>query len=177
MRQTVPLSTAIHLGAQRVMVVGAGRMHEPPSQRARETGYPTLAQIAGHALSSIFLDALALDVERLERINRTLALLPEEVLAHTPLRKVKALVIAPSLSLDDLAAAHMGHLPAPVRALLRGAGVSGQGSQAKGATLASYLLFVAPFTRELIALGEADPLARRDEVLDFFGWRGEDDQR
>jgi NTE family protein len=177
MRQTAPVSPAIHLGAQRVMVIGAGRMQEPPSQRAPETGYPTLAQIAGHAMSSIFLDALALDVERLERINRTLALLPEEVLAHTPLRPVKALVIAPSQRLDDLAAAHLGELPAPVRALLRGAGVSGQGAQAKGTALASYLLFVAPFTRELIALGEADARARRDEVIDFFGWRGEEAQR
>jgi NTE family protein len=177
MRQTAPLSPAIHLGAQRVMVIGAGRMQEPPSHRALETGYPTLAQIAGHAMSSIFLDAMALDVERLERINRTLALLPEEVLARTPLRPIKALVIAPSQRVDDLAAAHMGELPAPVRALLRGAGVSGQGTQARGTTLASYLLFVGPFTRELIALGEADALARRDEVLDFFGWRGEDAQR
>lgn len=177
MRQTAPVSPAIHLGAQRVMIIGAGRMQEPRSVRAPETGYPTLAQIAGHAMSSIFLDALALDVERLERINRTLALLPEDVLAHTPLRPVKALVIAPSLRIDDLAAAHLGELPAPVRALLRGAGVSGQGAQARGTALASYLLFVAPFTRELIALGEADTLARRDEVLDFFSWRGEEAQR
>jgi NTE family protein len=177
MRQTAPVSPAIHLGAQRVLIIGAGRMQEPASQRPPETGYPTLAQIAGHALSSIFLDALALDVERLERINRTLALLPEDVRAHTPLRPVKALVIAPSQRLDDLAAAHMGELPAPVRALLRGAGVSGQGAQARGTALASYLLFVAPFTRALIALGEADTLARSDEVLDFFGWCGEGAQR
>ncbi len=174
MRQTAPVSPAIHLGAQRVMVIGAGRMQEPPGRRAPEAGYPTLAQVAGHALSSIFLDALALDVERLERVNRTLALLPAEVLAHTPLRPVKALVIAPSQRLDDLAAVHLGALPAPVRALLRGAGVSGQGAQARGTALASYLLFVAPFTRELIALGEADALARQDEVLDFFSWRGQE---
>ena len=38
------------------------------------TGYPSLAQIAGHALSNIFLDALAVDVERMRRINHTLSL-------------------------------------------------------------------------------------------------------
>ena len=56
MRQTAPVSPAIHLGAQRVLVIGAGRMHEPRA-RVEATGYPSLAQIAGHALSNIFLDA------------------------------------------------------------------------------------------------------------------------
>jgi NTE family protein len=49
-------------------------------------------------------------------------------------------------------------------------GVSGQGRDARGAALASYLLFEAPYTRELMRLGEADTLARREEVLAFFGW-------
>jgi len=170
MRQTAPISPAIHLGADRVLVIGAGRMHEPPDRRPPNTGYPTLAQIAGHALSSIFLDALAVDVERLERINRTLALLPPEARAATPLRPVQALVIAPSQRLDEIAARHQAALPRPVRTLLRGVGVSGQGRDARGTALASYLLFEAPFTCELMDLGESDTLARADEVSRFFGW-------
>ena len=121
-------------------------------------------------MSSIFLDALAVDIERMRRINRTLALLPDSALGDTPLRPVEALVISPSQRIDDIAARHIGSLPAPVRALLRGVGVSGQGSTARGSALASYLLFEAPFTTELMALGEADTLARRDEVLGFFKW-------
>jgi NTE family protein len=170
MRQTAPLSPAIHLGAQRLLIIGVGRMQEPGGPHpGADAGYPNLAQIAGHAMSSIFLDALAVDIERMRRINRTLALLPESALADTALRPLEALVIALQ-RLDDIAARHLGDLPAPVRGLLRGVGVGGQRQQARGAALASYLLFEAPYTQELMALGEADTDARRDEVLRFFGW-------
>ena len=122
------------------MVIGAGRLHEPPGPRAGSDEYPSLAQIAGHALSSIFLDSLAVDVERLQRINATLALLPEQARSGTSLRPIDVLVIAPSQRLDDIAGRHLPCLPAPVRALLRGVGVSGEGQDARGAALASYLL-------------------------------------
>ena len=170
MRQAAPISPAIHLGAQRVLVVGAGRMHEPAGPRAGSSEYPNIAQIAGHALSNIFLDALAVDVERLQRINSTLALLTAEQLAATRLKPVEVLVIAPSQRLDDIAARHLSALPLPVRAMLGGIGVRGAGRDARGAALASYLLFEAPYTRELMALGEADTHRRRADVLGFFGW-------
>lgn len=171
MRQAAPISPAVHLGATRILVVGAGRMHEPPGERPRSHEYPNLAQIAGHALSNIFLDSLAVDIERLQRINATLKLLSDEQRAKTSLRPIEVLVIAPSQRLDDLAAKHLGSLPLSVRAMLRGVGVSGRGEDARGAALASYLLFEAPYTRELVALGVADTLARRDEVVGFFGWK------
>ena len=83
-------------------------MHEPKDDEniPRSSAYPSIAQIAGHALSNIFLDALAVDIERLQRINSTLALLSPEALARTPLRPIEALVIAPSQRLDDLAGKH-----------------------------------------------------------------------
>ena len=170
MRQAAPISPAVHLGAERILVVGAGRMHEPAGPRAGSTEYPSLAQIAGHALSNIFLDALAVDVERLQRINSTLALLPPQARAATSLKPIDVLVIAPSQRLDDIAAKHLDALPLPVRTMLRGVGVQGRGDDARGAALASYLLFEAPYTQELMALGVADTLARRDDVLTFFGW-------
>jgi NTE family protein len=166
MRQLAPISPAIHLGATRVLVVGAGRMSESEDRTvdSARVRYPSLAQIAGHALSSIFLDSLAADIERLNRINQTLAMLPRELLGRTPLRPVALLVIAPSERLDDIAARHTHDLPGPVRALLTGIGAT----EARGAALASYLLFEPGYTRELMALGREDTHARRDDVLEFF---------
>jgi NTE family protein len=170
MRQAAPISPVVHLGAERILIVGAGRMHEPPGERVGSSEYPNVAQIAGHALSNIFLDALAVDVERLQRINATLSLLTPRARAETSLKPLEVLVISPSERLDDIAAKHIGSLPLPIRALLRGVGVSGRGDDARGAALASYLLFEAPYTRELMALGVADTRARRDQVIAFFGW-------
>ena len=174
MRQSAPIAAAIHLGAERILVVGAGRMREPVDAAGPNTfgGEPSLAQIAGHALSSIFLDALAVDVERAERINQTLALIPEEARRHTQLRPVQLLVISPSERVDVIASRHVGALPGVVRRAF-GHHNGGNGtSAAQSAALASYLLFDSGFTRELMALGRADTLARRDEVLRFFGWCG-----
>ena len=169
MRQSAPISPAIHLGSERVLVVGAGRMHEPYEPPPAAPPYPSLAQVAGHALSTIFLDSLALDIERLQRINTTYALLSPEARQHTSLRVVDVLVISPSQRLDEIAARHVDSLPTPVRALLGSVGVQ-SGDRRSGAALASYLLFESSYTTELMALGEADTLVRREDVARFFGW-------
>ena len=170
MRQSAPIAPAIHLGAERILVIGAGRMHEPKGDAAPTPTYPSLAQIAGHALSNIFLDALAVDVERVQRINQTLGLIPEQARAQSALRPVELLVIAPSQRLDAVAARHVSELPGPVRTMLGALGVTSNMADVRGAALASYLLFEAGYTQELMALGRADTLAMRDAVCRFFGW-------
>lgn len=172
MRQTAPLAPAIHLGARRLLVVGTSRTYEPPRPCAAGTAqpYPPLAQIAGHALSNIFLDALSVDIERAERINQTLALVPPEARKRSPLCPLELLVFAPSRSLDEMAARHVCDLPASIRTLLGALGVRADQPDAGNGALASYLLFERAYTRELMDLGRSDALARRSEICDFFDW-------
>lgn len=163
MRQLAPISPAIHLGAEKILVIGAGRMREN-QERTKGENYPSLAQIAGHALSSIFLDGLAMDIERLQRINNTLAALPEPSSAGLSLRPIETLVISPSERLDHLAARHAKRLPRSLKLLLSGIGAMNR----SGGALTSYLLFEQPYTRALVDLGYADTMARKSEVADFL---------
>ncbi|HVC11392.1 MAG TPA: patatin-like phospholipase family protein [Burkholderiales bacterium] len=165
MRQIAPISPALHLGADRVLVVGTGRQSSDQA-RMRSNVYPSLAQIAGHALNSIFLDSLMVDVERLQRINRTVSLIPPDKLAEAGvgLRPVKVLFILPSQPIERLAARFVHELPRSVRFILRPTGALNRA----GSNLASYLLFAESFCRALIDLGYQDTLAREAEVRDFF---------
>jgi NTE family protein len=165
MRQIAPVSPALHLGADRVLIVGTGRQTEDQN-RARSNVYPSLAQIAGHALNSIFLDSLAVDIERMERINRTVKLIPPERLSDSAfqLRPVKVLFITPSQPIERLAARFLHELPATVRFILKPTGALNR----SGSNLASYLLFEESFCRALIDLGYQDTISREAEIREFF---------
>ncbi|HYD56236.1 MAG TPA: patatin-like phospholipase family protein [Burkholderiales bacterium] len=165
MRQIAPVSPALHLGADRVLIVGTGRQGTEQA-RARSNVYPSLAQIAGHALNSIFLDSLMVDIERLERINRTVRLIPRERLSESQvhLRPVEVLFIAPSQPIERIAARFIHELPRSVRFLLRPTGALNR----SGSNLASYLLFEPSFCRALIDLGYQDTVEREQDVRRFF---------
>ncbi len=166
MRQIAPVSPALHLGADRVLIVGTGRQGTDQA-RARSNVYPSLAQIAGHALNSIFLDSLMVDIERLERINKTVRLIPRERMSESQvqLRPVEVLFITPSQPIERIAARFIHELPRSVRFILRPTGALNR----SGSNLASYLLFEQSFCRALFVLVYQDPCAREAEVRDFFG--------
>jgi NTE family protein len=169
MRQIAPVSPALHLGADRVLIVGTGRQGTDQA-RARSNVYPSLAQIAGHALNSIFLDSLMVDIERLERINKTVRLIPRERMSESQvqLRPVEVLFITPSQPIERIAARFIHELPRSVRFILRPTGALNR----SGSNLASYLLFESQFCRALIDLGYQDTAAREAEVRKFFSWEG-----
>jgi NTE family protein len=163
-REVAPISPAIHLGATKILVIGSGHVGSTERNFAEYGGYPSLAQIAGHAMSSIFLDGLSVDLERIMRINATLSLLTPQQQHQTPLRPIRLLAITPSVPLDSLASRHVGSLPLPIRTLLSTIGAT----ERRGGALASYLLFEGSYTRSLIELGYADALSRRGEIMRFF---------
>jgi NTE family protein len=165
MRQIAPVSPVLHLGADRVVVVGTARIRNEAPERLRGDNFPTLAQIAGHVMNSIFLDSLSVDIERLERINRTVSCSSPEALKKMglSLHHVDVLVLTPSEPLDQIAIKHMPNLPWTIRFMLRSVGAMRRG----GANLASYLLFETNYCRELIELGYNDTMKRREEVEAF----------
>jgi NTE family protein len=168
MRQIAPISPALHLGAERLFVIGVGRQLQPLPERVKTRTYPSLAQIAGHALNSIFLDSLEVDLERLQRINRTIETIPKEVLARIeyPLHHIDFRVLSPTEELEKIAARHAEELPTPIRTLLYFVG----GLKRSGSNLLSYLLFEKAYCRALILLGYRDTMARKDDLLAFLGY-------
>ncbi|MDP3134469.1 MAG: patatin-like phospholipase family protein [Burkholderiaceae bacterium] len=169
MRQSSPLSPAIHLGARKVLAIGVGQPQRAGLVRQSEDE-PTAGTIAGHAMASVFNDTLQTDVEQAQRVSRTLRSLPSRLTEALPYRPVEVLSIQPSESMDELALRHVGALPASTRDMLVGLGAlsTTKGSVGSAAALASYLLFEPPFVRALIGMGEFDAHARRDELLAFF---------
>lgn len=165
MRQMSPLSPAIHLGASRILAIGAASRQRPGwFDTVPAGGYPSLAQVGGQALASIFLDGLSADLERLQHINNLLSRMPEIANDREGWRPVQVMTISPSEPIEAIAAAHVQQLPRTVRALLTPLG----GTEARGAAFASYLLFEPEFTQALIALGEQDALAQQDELAAFL---------
>lgn len=171
-RQTSPLSPAIHMGAEQLFVIGSAKPPEPSTADALDAPAPSLSEVIGHSLSSIFIDALPADLERLERINQTLSRVPAGSAEVNGLRPIRVMTIFPSQRIDHLAQAHLLALPQSVQRLMRLLGDRSQRQtrSARGGALLSYLLFESDFTRSLVALGEQDAWNQRQQIADFLGF-------
>jgi NTE family protein len=165
MRQSAPLSPVVHLGADRVLVIAL--RNEQPNRLPLEeelVPYPSLGQVAGYLLDTLFMDSIYGDLERLQRINSTLSRMPERQGDGQPLKVIDTLVVTPSEDIRDIAQRHKREFPASVRFLLRGVG----GLNRSGSQLLSYLLFEGKYCRDLIDLGVRDAEAQKDQLLAFI---------
>lgn len=162
MRQLAPLSPAVHLGANRLLVVGTRAEAAASPADGGLDAPPSPGHLLGFVLDSLFTDGLSIDLERLRQINR---LLSAEAIASDPgHRPIEILVVQPSVDPTSIARRHIGAMPRGLRVLLRTIGAL----EARGGLLASYLLFESDYTRELMALGRSDAQARREEILAFL---------
>ena len=165
-RQLAPISPALHLGAEKVLVIGVSGVAHKRKEKVEITGYPTPAKVMGHMLNAAFLDSMETDVERLQRINRTVNMIPENVRKKhgMELKPIDLLEISPSESMDEIAGRHAHELPQAIKLFFGGSGNTSR----NGSGILSYLLFSSGFCKDLIALGYKDGLARREEIEHFF---------
>jgi NTE family protein len=167
MRQRAPLSPAVHLGADRMLVIGVRDEHpdQEPPEGAREE-MPTLGHLAGYMLDTLFMDGLYADLERISRINAIIEQLPQESLTGpvSRLRVLDTLVIVPKEDLRSVAERHARELPRGIRLLLGGLGAMNQG----GRQLISYLLFESGYTREPIDMGYQDAMEMEEDLRAFI---------
>ncbi|MBI2519098.1 MAG: patatin-like phospholipase family protein [Bdellovibrio sp.] len=158
LRDYTPLSPPIKMGADKLLIIGV-RMRDQVSPFNMHP--PTPAKIFSIILNGILLDALDTDLERLQRINRTVALLPKG--HNTGLRPIETFVITPSQMLSEIAYEENEIMPKLVQYL-----INGLGNAREGADLISYILFEAPYTRRLIKLGRLDVFRKKEEIIEFL---------
>lgn len=165
MRESAPLSPALHLGANKLLIIS---VRNPPEkvQPLRAPVYPNLGQIAGYIFDTLFIDRLDADLERLDRINFALTETRKPSFQHKDalLRPIEFLVISPSVDIRDVVAKHIRAFPRSIKVLLSGLGAMTK----EGRPLTSYLLFDSAFARELIELGYKDGLAQRDKLQELL---------
>lgn len=169
LHQLSPISPALHLGAERVMVIGVGGQADI-YKREKTMIYPSIAQVVSHIMSSCFIDSMESDIERLTRINKTLKMIPEEIRQQESiLRNVELMVISPPAQvLDMVALRHADQLPKSIRMFVSGSGAT----RKSGSGVLSYLLFEAAYCKDLMALGYNDGWGRREEIKNFLGISG-----
>lgn len=167
MRESAPLSPAIHLGANRLLIIGVRNPVLDGTARPGESvPYPTIGQITGYMLDTLFMDSLDSDMERMNRINHTISETNAKQIEYegTTLRPIEFLMISPSQDIREIAERHANAFPRAAHVLLKGLGALAR----EGRPLLSYLLFEAPFCRELIELGYRDGLAAQPEIAQLL---------
>ena len=160
MRQISPISPAIHLGANKILIIGLRREDKTSKVESPEC-QPSLGQISGYILDTLFLNSLQSDVARMERMNKLLKLADKK---NDKLKVVEHLLINPSKDIADIAIKHYKKLPLGFRIALTFLGINKGNSR----RFVSYLMFTEKFCQELITLGYEDAMKRKDDLHQFL---------
>jgi NTE family protein len=162
LRNMAPLSPAIHLGADRILVISARK----PDSKLGPTGPdidPSIARILGVILNALLLDSIDLDMERMSRVNSTIDFVTGNQRSGLSLRKVDFLWIRPSRDIGELAGDLFNRLPSVLRYL-----VAGLGSSREASELTSYLLFDPDFCGQLVHFGYEDGIKQKEDIEKFL---------
>ncbi|HBD13559.1 MAG TPA: patatin, partial [Porticoccaceae bacterium] len=160
-----PLSPALHLGADKLFIVGVSDNPQHVEAIEKDPHPPSVGQMLSQLLNSAFIDSIESDLETLQSINNLTREIPEQAAAHN-LRFIDHICISPSEPIDQIAEVYAHLLPRSMRIFLRAIGASAKGG---GASAASYLLFEPEFCQALLDLGYRDALRQEDRILSFFG--------
>ncbi len=180
LRFNTPIAPALRMGVDRLVVVPLLKDLHASDTGTREL-YPNAIFLAGKLLNALLLDPIRYDLAVLERFNRLVRVLEETLddaemkrvneamckARGAPYRRVETLVFRPTQDLGALARERGRRLAGSGwrgKVLARLTNLSGSVE----ADLLSFVLFDGEHAADLIALGKADVLARRDEVNAFF---------
>jgi NTE family protein len=161
-RNTAPLSPAINLGAERIIAIGV-RQPTAETGKLRHSHPPSIAQVAGALLDAVMLDAIGIDVEHSERVNRSVVTAPVVTSGEQTFRRVDVLWLSPTRHFHEIAGEFADRIPTLIRYLMRGLG-----SDEETTELASYLLFDGEFCRRLVEIGREDVAAQGEEIRAFM---------
>ena len=169
LRMGTPLSPAIHLGASKIIAIGIRPVQEAEALMPDPALVPQalkLSDVVGAVLNAVFLESLDGDIERVQRINGTLALMDAERRAKLehPLREIPLLVLRPTRDLGEMAGEELQRMPRLIKYFMRGLGAEG----GRGSDLLSYLAFQPSYINRLIKLGMEDTMARASEIEKFM---------
>ncbi len=167
LRQLAPVSPVVHLGADKVLIIGTTghkQVYEKPYRRIHS---PSFGQIIGHLLNSAFIDSLESDIELLEQLNDLMEEVPLEQRSEktSHMQPIDIKIISPSIDIDTLAEDFVDEMPRSIRTFLK---VTGSSKNEGGVNVASFLLFTEGYCGALMELGYRDAMTQKDELLNFL---------
>jgi len=165
MRQTTPLSPAIRLGAEKLLIITTDLKSHNNNLTDNQI-YPSIGEVGGYMLDALFTGGLLSDLERLDRINQII-----ENSGNNPIqtstkemKHIQYCVISPSKDINKIAREHYSDVPYSIKLLMKGLGLKNRNES----ELLSFLLFESSFTSSLIELGFEDGMKQQSEIKSIF---------